>query len=197
MFIRTDRLFLRPAWAEDADGLTRAIAHESVACMLARVPWPYERSDALAWIGAPRDALLPSLLVTLPGEAGAIIGGCGLHRDDAEGVAQVGYWITPAAQGRGFAREALGGLLAIARMVGHRRLAARHMADNPASGRVLLAAGFRPTGRLSTCASLARGGAAPAVDYEAELADDEASAAMRRSWSAPEAYAAAGIIAAA
>ncbi len=38
MFLRTERLFLRPAWAEDASELTRAIGHEPVVRMLARVP---------------------------------------------------------------------------------------------------------------------------------------------------------------
>ncbi|WP_121118535.1 GNAT family N-acetyltransferase [Croceibacterium ferulae] len=196
MFIRTERLFLRPAWAEDAPALTRAIAHAPVARMLARVPWPYEESDALAWIGAPRDPLLPGLLVTIPDEGGTVIGGCGLHAGAEGAPAEVGYWITPAAQGHGYAREALSGLLAIARMAGHRHLRGRHMADNPASGRVLVAAGFRPTEAVGTCASLARGGAAPAVEYETDLADGDPAQAGRSAWVRSDAYVA-GINAAA
>lgn len=179
MFIRTERLFLRPAWEEDAAALTRAIAHAPVAQMLSRVPWPYEERDAVAWIGAPRDPRLPGLLVTLPDAGGAVIGGCGLHRT-ADGLPpEVGYWITPAAQGRGYAQEALTGLLAIARMVGHQQLRGRHMADNPASGRVLMAAGFRPTGAMGTCASLARGTAVPSIEYQADLTDADGDTPMR------------------
>src|SRR6478735_3802523 len=66
MFLRTHRLFLRPAWPEDAAELTRAIGHEPVVRMLSRVPWPYQEEHARTWIDAPRDAYLPNLLITLP-----------------------------------------------------------------------------------------------------------------------------------
>lgn len=188
MFIRTERLFLRPAWEEDAPALTRAIAHEAVTRMLARVPWSYEEQDALAWIGAPRDPSLPSLLITVPGEGGTIIGGCGLYAMDGDGPAEVGYWITPAAQGRGYAQEALTGLLAIARMAGHRTLRGRHMVDNPVSGRVLTAAGFRPTGSTSSLPSLARSAAVSAVEYEAELGEDNSAPAPQSAWVKPDTY---------
>ncbi|WP_347303374.1 GNAT family N-acetyltransferase [Croceibacterium sp. TMG7-5b_MA50] len=196
MFIRTERLFLRPAWEEDAPALTRAIAHEQVARMLARVPWPYEEADALAWIGAPRDPYLPSLLVTLPDLGGQIIGGCGLHCFGNDRPAEVGYWITPTLQGRGFAREALGGLLELARGLGHRRLGGRHMADNPASGHVLLAAGFRPTGQTYVLASLARGGPVATVEYLADLTAEEPQPVPPACWTTPAPYVA-GINAAA
>ena len=88
MFLRTERLFLRPAWLEDAPELTRAIGHEPVVRMLARVPWPYREEHARAWIGAPKDARCPSLLITLPERGGRIVGGCGLHQK--EGVVEVG-----------------------------------------------------------------------------------------------------------
>ena len=90
MFLRTERLFLRPAWLEDVPELTRAIGREAVVRMLARVPWPYGEEHARAWVEQARDPYLPSLLVTLP-EDGRIIGGCGLHdgasNDDAIGDA--------------------------------------------------------------------------------------------------------------
>ncbi|KHL26417.1 hypothetical protein PK98_08245 [Croceibacterium mercuriale] len=188
MFIRTERLFLRPAWEEDAPALTRAIAHESVAHMLARVSWPYEEEDALAWIGAPRDPSLPSLLITIPDDGGTIIGGCGLHAADSDGPAEVGYWITPAAQGQGYAREALSGLLAIARMAGHRTLRGRHMVDNPGSGRVLTAVGFRPTGGTGSLPSLARAAAISTLEYEADLAGGEPAQVPPTAWVTPDAY---------
>ena len=46
MFLRTQRLFLRPAWPEDAAEIARAIGHEPVVRMLARVPWPYREDHA-------------------------------------------------------------------------------------------------------------------------------------------------------
>jgi len=179
MFLRTERLFLRPAWLEDAPELTRAIGHEPVVRMLARVPWPYREEHARAWIEARRDPRLPTALVTLPEEDGRIVGGCGLHED--QGRIEVGYWIEPGYWGRGFATEALGGVLSLARIIGHRRIVSRHAADNPASGRVLRKAGFRPTGRSRAFHSLGRKAAVEAPEYALDLvsADGPQDAPMR------------------
>jgi RimJ/RimL family protein N-acetyltransferase len=184
MFLRTQRLFLRPAWPEDARELARAIGQEAVVRMLARVPWPYREEDARSWIASPRDPYLPNLLITLPEESGRIVGCIGLHEDG--GQAEVGYWIAPTHWGRGYATEALGGLLSLARLAGHRRIVSRHAADNPASGRVLKKAGFRPTGRARPFRSLGREtGQLSAPEYALDL--DDGVPAMRR-WTRPEAY---------
>jgi RimJ/RimL family protein N-acetyltransferase len=184
MFLRTQRLFLRPAWPEDAAELARAIGHEPIVRMLARVPWPYHEEDARTWIEATRDPYLPNLLITLPDEGGRIAGCVGLHEDG--GQVEVGYWIEPRSWGRGYATEALAGLLDLARLAGHRRIVSRHAADNPASGRVLKKAGFRPTGRARPFRSLGREtGKLAAPEYALDLG--EGAAAMRR-WTSPEAY---------
>ena len=180
MFLRTQRLFLRPAWLEDAPELARAIGQEPVVRMLARVPWPYREEHARAWIGMAKDPKLPSLLATLPEEGGRIVGGCGLH--EKHGQVEVGYWMTPTHWGRGYATEALGGMLSLARSLGHRHIGGRHAADNPASGRVLRKAGFRPTGRAGTFHSLGRGTALDAPEYALDLAeaDGPADVSMRK-----------------
>ena len=180
MFLRTERLFLRPAWLEDAPELTRAIGREPVVRMLARVPWPYGEEHARAWIAAPKNPYLPSLLITVPEQGGRIVGGCGLHEDG--GRIEVGYWVAPDCWGRGYATEALGGLLSLARVAGHRRIVARHTADNPASGRVLRKAGFRPTGRARPFHSLGRKAAVDAPEYARDLvgADDPHDAPIRK-----------------
>ena len=54
MFARTDRLLLRPGWAEDAPQLHAAIADEAVAYKLARLPWPYSLEDAASYLGRDR-----------------------------------------------------------------------------------------------------------------------------------------------
>ena len=173
MFLRTERLFLRPAWLEDAPELTRAIGHEPVVRMLSRVPWPYREEHAREWIEAPRDPYLPTLLVTLPDERGRIAGCVGLHESD--GNAEVGYWIEPGSWGRGYATEALSGLLSLARLAGHRRIVSRHAADNPASGRVLRKAGFRPTGRARPFHSFGRQANLEAPEYAIDLGEVDGS----------------------
>jgi RimJ/RimL family protein N-acetyltransferase len=191
MFLRTERLFLRPPWPEDAPELARAIGQEAVVRMLARVPWPYSEEHAHAWIAVARDPCLPTLLITLPAEGGRIVGSVGLHVDGAE--VEVGYWVAPADWGRGYATEALSGLLALARLAGHRRIVGRHAADNPASGRVLRKAGFRPTGRSRPFRSLGRGAAQlTGPEYALELAED---GPMKQGGPCPEAYSAGAIAA--
>lgn len=180
MFLRTERLFLRPAWLEDAAELTRAIGQEPVVRMLARVPWPYREEHARAWIGTPKDPRQPSLLITLPERGGRIVGGCGLNAKDD--FTEVGYWVEPGYWGRGYATEALNGVLSLARLIGHRRIVGRHAVDNPASGRVLTKAGFRPTGRARPLRSLGRGAEVEAPEYALDLAeaDGPRDAPMRK-----------------
>jgi RimJ/RimL family protein N-acetyltransferase len=169
MFLRTERLFLRPAWLEDAPELARAIGHEAVVRMLSHVPWPYREEHAREWIAAPRDPYLPNLLITLPDDGGRIVGVCGLY--DECGEIGVGYWIEPGCWGRGYATEALCGVLSLARLAGHRRIVSRHAVDNPASGRVLRKAGFRPTGRARPFHSLGRAARVEAPEYALDLGE--------------------------
>ena len=78
MFARTERLLLRPGWAEDAPALARAIADEQVVRNLATAPWPYSLEDAEAFLAAPRDPVMPSFLI-MERTSGAprIVGACG------------------------------------------------------------------------------------------------------------------------
>jgi len=177
MFHRSERLFLRPPFADDAHELTAAIADKAIVRHLARVPWPYTVDDARAWMSAPRDPRLPSLLVTLPGEAAPIIGGCGLH--EGKDGPEIGYWIARRYWGRGMATEAARSLLAIAHALGHRRLVARHASDNPGSARVLRKAGFVPTGRTGRFFSLGRGEEVEAPELAIDLDADMPGASLQ------------------
>jgi RimJ/RimL family protein N-acetyltransferase len=148
MFIRSERLFLRPGWAEDRHELHTVLGDEAIVRNLAHVPWPYTGADALAFIEKPQDHLLPRFLITAPGKAGArLVGGCGLSLLDGE--INLGYWIARDTWGRGYATEAARALLGLARTLGHRRIVAHHYVDNAASGRVLEKVGFRRTGRVA------------------------------------------------
>jgi len=165
MFIRSERLFLRPGWPEDRDELLTRIADEAVVRNLSSVPWPYSAHDAATFLDLPHDRLLPRFVITLPGAGGArIIGGAGLHA--AGDTVELGYWIARDAWGCGYASEAARAVVSLAQALRHPRLVASHYCDNPASGRVLQKAGFRPTGRLTERFSKARGVAVPAREYE-------------------------------
>ncbi|MGB3721895.1 MAG: hypothetical protein WA979_03625, partial [Pacificimonas sp.] len=55
MFIRTERLLLRPVWAQDRDALIAGLANWNVAQMLGRLPWPYGPAEANAFIAIQED----------------------------------------------------------------------------------------------------------------------------------------------
>lgn len=176
MFARTDRLLLRPGWAEDAPALAQAIGDELIVRNLAVVPWPYSLRDAEAFLAAPRDPLLPSLLIFERTDgAPLLVGSCGLGRR-ASGAVELGYWIARPHWGQGFATEAGRALLAIAKALGLARLEASHFLDNPASGRVLEKLGFQSTGLIAPRLSCARGTEIPARYFRLELTKKQSEA---------------------
>jgi RimJ/RimL family protein N-acetyltransferase len=170
MFARTERLLLRPGWAEDAAALAKAIADEAIVRNLALAPWPYGVTEAEAFLSGTRDPVLPTFLLfrRRDGEPG-LVGGAGFGRKPGGGV-EIGYWIARAHWGNGYALEAGRQLIEIARTLGLARLEAGHFVDNPASGRVLEKLGFRPTGRIVPRHSCARGGEVPCRLFTLELA---------------------------
>ena len=157
MFIRTQRLFLRPLFPEDWPQLHAAIADERIVRMLARAPWPYGEADARAFAAQPAGPGEIVLAITLPELPGApLIGVIGLHHAGA--VLEAGFWIGRDWQGQGFASEALGAMLEIAATLGIGRIEAAHFLDNPASGAVLRRNGFAATGEVRPIACAGRGG---------------------------------------
>ncbi|MFL6756639.1 MAG: GNAT family N-acetyltransferase [Sphingomicrobium sp.] len=178
MFARTERLLLRPGWAEDAPALARAIADETVVRNLATAPWPFALEDAEAFLAAPRDPAMPSFLITQRTDGDPVlVGACGLGRRPS-GAVELGYWIGRSHWGKGFATEAGQALIDIARTLKLPRLEASHFVDNPASGRVLEKLGFLPTGLTAERYSCARGGEAMSRLYRLRLIErQEAMAA--------------------
>ena len=181
MFARTERLLLRPGWAEDAPALAAAIADEMIVRNLATAPWPYSLRDAEAFLAQPRDPVLPSFLIFERTDgAPRLVGSCGLGRRPS-GAVELGYWIARPFWGRGYATEAGVALIEIARALGIARLEGSHFLDNPASARVLEKLGFEPVGITAPRLSCARGTEAQARLLRLVLADemeeDEALAA--------------------
>ena len=168
MFIRSERLFLRPGWPEDRAEIYAAMADEAVQRNVARAPWPCTPQAVPELAELRQDRRLPRLIVTLPtGEGSKVIGYVGLHPHGGE--TELGYWIARDHWNRGYATEATRAVLMLARSLGHSRIVAGHFADNPASGRVLRKAGFCPTGRVVPRFCLARGVEVPATVHAVVL----------------------------
>jgi RimJ/RimL family protein N-acetyltransferase len=177
VFHRSQRLFLRPPFPEDWEAI---LAHmggdETIARNLATAPWPYGADDARAFAAMPQNPKLPHFLVTLPGTG--VIGSAGMGEHD--GVPEIGYWIARDFWGHGYATEAAGAVLRIARTLGHQRVTAGHFTDNPASGRVLRKLGFVPTGQIVRRASRGRGGVADSVEYALDCDPEVAPMPIKR-----------------
>jgi len=155
--LETERLLLRPFRPEDAGAVAEHAGDREVARMLSRVPHPYTRDMAAAWI-ASHERLAQSgeeyvFCIELDAEA---IGSIGLQRSLA-GVYELGYWLGGPWWGRGLVSEAAVRIVRWAfEDLGAARLVSGHLADNPASGRVLEKCGFLYTGE-SEQHSAARG----------------------------------------
>lgn len=172
MFARTERLLLRPGWAEDAPALAKAIADEGIVRNLATAPWPYGLAEAHAFLDKPQDPVLPSFLLFKRTDGSPeLVGGAGFGRKPC-GAVEIGYWIARAYWGHGYAYEAGKQLIEIARTLGLQRLEGGHFVDNPASGRVLEKLGFRPTGRTAPRHSCARNGMVPCRLFTLDLAGE-------------------------
>ena len=118
MFYRSERLFLRPAFPEDA----REMYEGDLRCRR-RCRCSPARRGRIAWRTRRHSARCPSIpssprfLITLPGRKGApIVGVVGFH-PNADGI-ELGYWIARNHWGRGYATEAGRGALAVARRSG-------------------------------------------------------------------------------
>lgn len=156
--LRSARLDLRPPRMTDARRLATLANDIDVVRMTGSMPYPYALADAEAFIrhAEVADPAQETLFVIeLPGEGP--VGVIGLDPDGMLSV-EVGYWLGRPYWGRGYATEALAAALAWARdHWGRRCVTARHFADNPASGAVLIKAGFLYTGRVGPWPCRARG----------------------------------------
>jgi RimJ/RimL family protein N-acetyltransferase len=157
--ISTRRLTLRAPVADDARRIAEVCSDLAVSRMTVSMPHPYGLDDAETWIARAhgQDPRRERNFVIDHEDAG-VVGMVSLFPQAGRQIAtELGYCVGRGWQGRGFATEAVQGLLAWARRDWRRRaVAASHFADNPASGRVLEKAGFLYTGERLSLFSRAR-----------------------------------------
>lgn len=135
MFIRSERLFLRPGWPEDWKELSAHLSDTSSYS----THWMHRAKKLVQ--GDPHAHDCPAFLVTLPSmDDTRIIGFVGFASKGLDASPQ--FWIAPDYRGHGYASEALEAVLCLARTLGHQRLVADVAYTNFASARVLQKAGF-------------------------------------------------------
>ncbi len=169
--LETGRLVLRALAPGDAEPMASHCADLEATRWLSRVPHPFARADAeafLAGIGA-RDG--QHWAVTTRG-AGRI----GVIALDAEPEGpSLGYWLGRAHWGQGFRREAARAVVAAAVAAGATQLVSGAFEGNAASLAIQRRLGFRETGRRPLH-SRALGAARTQIDTALSQADWEAAA---------------------
>lgn len=159
--IVTRRLTLRRPREADVDELVEAIGDLRVSRTLGRVPYPYGRADAEAFLNADRRNGGRNLNLSIFRDR-RLIGGIGIT--NLPGYNELGYWLAYHAWGRGFATEAGAAILAYGfDVLGLRLIRSAVAVENWASLRVQQKLGFAAIGR-GTRHSLARGSAVPHID---------------------------------
>lgn len=138
-------------WRFDHADALASIANDRtvIKYLSSRIPHPYTRADAAAWIAMNRDLDAPSHFA-IEVDA-ALVGSIGydLGTGERRGTAVVGYYVRPSAWGRGIATEALRLVTAhVFASPAIHRVWANVMAPNAASARVLEKAGFACEARL-------------------------------------------------
>ena len=147
VFIETERLELRTVEAEDADVVQRGRMHPEVRRYISGFDAP--RSHEAVAEEVPADDGVRLLVVPRSGDrAGEPVGEAALdYIDEAEGWANLSFWLFPEAQGHGYATEAAAHLVAFGfRERGLRRVTANAAAPNEGSIAVLERLGFAHEG---------------------------------------------------
>lgn len=160
--LHTQRLILRPLALSDAARFSALTSDPSVARMTAGIPCPNPPIAAEGWIllRQARASLGIEMFFAIDQPGVGLIGVAGATLRP-QGGWEIGYWIGRPYWDRGFATEAVGGMLDIMRARRMGPIHAGHFTDNPASARVLEKLGFVATGDVHPTFSLARGAASP------------------------------------
>jgi RimJ/RimL family protein N-acetyltransferase len=141
--LKTARLVLRQPVAADSKAIARLANDRRIAENLRRLPHPYSRADAEAFLDYLARARETVFLIEAEGAPCGMIG-LDFANDDGP---EIGYWLGVAHWGNGFATEAVRAVIDYA-FEEHAidELFAGARVINPASRRVLEKCGFQWTG---------------------------------------------------
>lgn len=150
--LSTKCLVLRPFSLEDALVVKGLAGEWEIAATTANIPHPYEDGMAEAWIDTHQAAYDKGEAVTFAivlVSDQQLVGAIGLHIDQANALAEMGYWIGKPYWNQGYCTEAARAVIRYAfETLDLNRVQARHMTKNPASGRVMEKVGMQYEGRL-------------------------------------------------
>ena len=145
----TPRLILRPFTEADANRVQQLAGDARIADVTANMPHPYPDGLAETWISSHSEKWArgehAAFAITLK-ESGLLVGCISLMNITRQ-EAEVGYWVGVDYWSNGYATEACEAVVRFGSgEMELNRVHAHHLSRNPASGRVLVKAGFVHTG---------------------------------------------------
>jgi [ribosomal protein S5]-alanine N-acetyltransferase len=147
----TPRLILRPFNLSDAPILQRLAGDFVIADTTAAIPHPYPDGAAEAWINTHEHEFVANRMLALAvtvKETGSLAGCVSIDAiDSAIGSGELGYWIGKDFWGQGYCTEASSAVMKYGfEKIDLNRVCARHLARNPASGKVMQKLGMKQEG---------------------------------------------------
>ena len=151
--MRTARLLLRAFALADVPQLVTLAGNYEVAKNTLNIPHPYLEEDARRWVQLTQENYAQQTGYAFAIEllsSGEFIGGIGLTIERRFDRAEAGYWLGQPYWGQGLASEALAAVLHFGfDELKLNKIYATHIAENPASGRVMLKNGMVKEGELA------------------------------------------------
>lgn len=148
--LNTERLVLRPFTLADAVDVQRLAGDKAIASTTMNIPHPYEDGMAEEWIGTHQEEFDGGKSVTFAivrAQDDALIGAISLVIGRQHRHAELGYWVGKPYWGNGYCTEAAREVLDYGfQVLDLHRIYARHLARNPASGRVMIKIGMQYEG---------------------------------------------------
>jgi len=138
----SERLSLERIRYSDVPTIVQYAGNFKIAQTTLNMPHPYEESDAIFWINLANQGFKNKTQYTFGirlKSTDGIIGGIGLRLQQLFDHAEIGYWIAEPFWNNGYATEALGSILNFGfNQLNLHKIFANHLAENPASGKVMI-----------------------------------------------------------
>jgi len=148
--LETEHLILNGFTEEDVPAVVKMAGDRNVARTTLNLPHPYKKIDAEKWIASHAIGFVEktNVVFAVRLKSGGLIGAIGIIIDQAHKRCELGYWIGKKHWNQGYCTEAARAALKYAfKMLKMNKVYARHLSNNPASGRVMMKCGMKQEGR--------------------------------------------------
>lgn len=150
--LSTERLNLSALTAVDIPLIVWYANNREVAKYTANIPHPYAEKDAVFWLNMANAGVKQNnhfVFALRDKETNAFMGGMGLRLHAQFKRAELGYWLAEPFWGQGFTTEAAAAVIRFGfEQLKLRKINARHIVVNGASGKVMVKNGMQLEGTL-------------------------------------------------